>query len=127
MTDLLARDAHALHLALEQAGDEVEVSVSRQTAEWLAQLIDAKAQGHEVVLSRGATEVTPAEAAQLLGMSRPQVRKLMNQGQLAFRKVGTHHRVTVASIDAFLETERRHMEIGMTARSSLQNDLGLLE
>jgi excisionase family DNA binding protein len=79
------------------------------------------------VLTRGNAEVTPAEAAELLGMSRPQVRKLMDEGRLAFRKVGTHYRVKLASIRAFLEAERIQMEAGMEDFSRLQNELGLLE
>lgn len=127
MTDLLAGDADALHRALNQAGDRIEVNVSRETAQWLSELLDAKARGQEVMLTRGNAEVTPAEAAELLGMSRPQVRKLMDDGKLAFRKVGTHHRVRVASVRAFLEMERLHMEAGMEEFSRLQDELGLVE
>lgn len=125
--DLLTRDAAALHHALSRDGDEIKVSVSRQTAEWLASLVDARARGQEIMLTRGNAEVTPAEAAELLGMSRPQVRKLMDEGKQAFRKVGTHHRVKIASVRAFLEAERIHMEAGMAEFSRLQNELGLLE
>ena len=127
MTTSLTRDADALHRALDKAGDDIEVSVSRETAQWLARLVDARARGQEVVLTRGNAEVTPAEAGELLGMSRPQVRKLMEEGKLAFRKVGTHHRVKVASIRAFLDAERFGMETGMAELSRLQNELGLLE
>ncbi len=127
MTELLTGDADALHRALDKAGDRIEVNVSRETAQWLSELLDAKARGQEVMLTRGNAEVTPAEAAELLGMSRPQVRKLMNEGKLAFRKVGTHHRVRVASIRAFLEAERLHMEAGMEEFSRLQDELGLVE
>lgn len=127
MTEMLSHDAAALHRALGEAGDEIEVRVSRETAEWLVDLVDAKARGQEVLLARGSAEVTPAEAAALLGMSRPQVRKLMDQGELAFRKVGTHHRVRLASIHAFLAAERAHIESGMEELAALQNELGLLE
>lgn len=127
MAELLTRDADALHRALDMGGDEIKISVSRETAEWLSRLVDAKARGQEVLLTRADAEVTPAEAAALLGMSRPQVRKLMNEGKLAFRKVGTHHRVKVTSIRAFLEAERVHMEAGMEELSGLQNELGLVE
>ena len=48
-----------------------EVSIYRETAKWFARLIDVKARGHEVVLTRGHAEVTPAGAADLLGMSGP--------------------------------------------------------
>jgi excisionase family DNA binding protein len=69
-------------------------------------LVDARARGEEILVSRSHAEVTPTEAAVLLGISRPQVRKLMDRGLLEFRKVGTHHRVQVSSIRAFLESER---------------------
>lgn len=127
MTELLTRDADALHRALDKGGDEIKVCVSRETAEWLSRLVDARARGQEVVLTRGNAEVTPAEAAELLGMSRPQVRRLMDEGKLAFRKVGTHHRVKVVSIRSFLEAERAQMGAGMEEFSRLQNELGLLE
>ncbi|MDN5768538.1 MAG: helix-turn-helix domain-containing protein [Humibacillus sp.] len=127
MTETLTRDADALHRALVNSGDEVAVSVSRETAEWLARIIDAKVRGQEVLLTRGDVEVTPSEAAGLLGMSRPQVRKLMDEGKLAFRKVGSHHRIAVGSVRAFIDAERTQMEGGMADLARLQNDLGLLE
>ena len=53
MTDALTRDADALHRALDGAGDEVKVSVSRQTAEWLARIVDARSRGQRVVVTHG--------------------------------------------------------------------------
>ncbi|WP_239310330.1 MULTISPECIES: helix-turn-helix domain-containing protein [unclassified Frankia] len=69
-------------------------------------------------------EVAPTEAAVLLGMSRPQVRKLMDRGLLEYRKVGTHHRVRVSSIRAFLETERPRRREALADLAAVQNDLG---
>ncbi|WP_369371814.1 helix-turn-helix domain-containing protein [Promicromonospora sp. Populi] len=126
MSDLLARDTAALHHALEQGGDEVSVSVSRSTAELLAQLMDARAQGR-VVVAQNEDEVTPAQAAAMLGMSRPQVRRLMDQGTLDFRKVGTHHRILVASVEAFRAAERSRRGPALAELADLQNELGLTE
>lgn len=126
MSDLLARDTAALHHALEQGGDEVRVSVSRSTAELLAQLMDASVQGR-VVVAQNEGEVTPAQAAAMLGMSRPQVRRLMDQGVLDFRKVGTHHRIPVASIEAFRAAERSRRASALAELADLQNELGLIE
>lgn len=106
---------------------ERKVALSRETAELMFRLIDARAQGEEIVVSPGNAEVTPTEAAVLLGMSRPQVRKLMDRGLLEFRRVGTHHRIRVASIRAFLEAERPHRREALTELAALQNDLGLTE
>lgn len=127
MTDALTRDADALHRALDGAGDEVKVSVSRQTAEWLARIVDARSRGQRVVVTHGRAEVTPAEAAALLGVSRPQVRKFMDEGKLGFRMVGAHHRIPMESIEAFRAWEREQMKKGMEELSRLQNELGLFE
>lgn len=127
MADTLARDADKLHRALAEGGDEVRLTVSRETAEWMAQLVDARVSGRDVLLSNDLGEVTPTQAGRMLGMSRPQVRKLMDAGLLDFRKVGTHHRVTVASIQAFLAAERERRAPFLAELARLQNDAGLVE
>jgi excisionase family DNA binding protein len=127
MADLLMRDAEALHHALAKPGGEVRVALSRETAELVSRLVDARARGEEIVVTAGTAEVTPTEAAVLLGMSRPQVRKLMDRGLLDFRTVGTHHRIRVSSIRAFLEAERPRRREALAELAVLQNDLGLAE
>lgn len=127
MTDLLTRDAVALHRALESTGSDVNVSVSRETAEWMSSIIDARSRGQRVVVTHGHAEVTPAEAAALLGVSRPQIRKFMDEGKLGFRMVGTHHRIPIESIEAFEAWTRERHQKGMEELSRLQNELGLLE
>ena len=59
MSDVLTRDADALHRALDGAGDEVEVSISRQTAEWLTRIVDARSRGQRVIITQGCVEVNP--------------------------------------------------------------------
>lgn len=127
MSDTLTRDADKLHRALAKSGDEVHLTVSRETAEWMAQLVDAKVDGREVVLTNNLGEVTPTQAGRLLGMSRPQVRKLMDDDRLDHRKVGTHHRITVASIQAFMAAERDRRRPILAELARLQNDVGLVE
>jgi excisionase family DNA binding protein len=127
MTDLLLRDAEALHHALAKPGGEVKVALSRETAELVSQLVDARVRGEEIVVTAGTAEVTPTEAAVLLGMSRPQVRKLMDRGLLEFRKVGTHHRIRVSSLRAFQESERVRRREAVAELAELQNQLGLTE
>ena len=127
MTETLTRDADKLHRALAKAGDEVRVTVSRETAEWMAEIVDAKVSGRDVVLTNDLGEVSPTRAGQLLGMSRPQVRKLIDDGQLDSRKVGTHHRITVVSIQAFLAAERERRVPILAELARLQNDAGLVE
>ena len=128
MTDMLVRDQEILQTALAEAnGEEVSVSLSRETAELVAKLLDARTHGRNFVLVGEDEEVSPADAAPLLGMSRPQVRKLMDEGLLEHRKVGTHHRVKVASIRQFIEAERARQGSALERLSALQDRLGLTE
>lgn len=127
MTPVLEKDASALRDALRLEGDEMSVSLSRSTAEMVARFVDAQAAGQEVVVTHGLQEVTTTQAARMLGMSRPQVAKLLEQGKLPYRLVGTHHRIPVAAIRTFLDIESKRMHAAMAELVSLQNELGLTQ
>ena len=127
MKKTLEHDSEVLRKALASRGDAIKVVLSRETLELVTRVVDAQAHGKHIVVVGETDEVSPAAAAPLLGMSRPQVRKLMDQGLLQHRKVGTHHRITVASIQAFKESERARSRAAMAALSDLQNELGLTE
>lgn len=66
----------------------------------------------------------PPPAGPYPSACRPQVRKIMDRGLLKFRKVGTHQRVCVSSIRAFIATERPRRREAL-AGLALRNYLGL--
>lgn len=76
---------------------------------------------------RYGVSIHASSTAALLGVSRPQVRKFMDEGKLGFHMVGAHHRIPLESIEAFRAGERQQMTQGMEELSRLQNELGLLE
>lgn len=128
MTDTLIHDNETLQAALAKAdGPSVEVSFSRETAEFVAQLLDASAHGQKILLVEHGDEISPTDAAPLLGMSRPQVRKLMDEGRLEHRMVGSHHRIKVTSVQAFIAAEQKRGMAAMAKFTALQNALGLTE
>jgi excisionase family DNA binding protein len=127
MSPVLEKDARRVHLALEANDDECTVLLSRQALERIAGWLDAEASGHTVVVTQGLQEVSPSEAAAMLGMSRAQVRKLMDKGRLPFRMVGSHHRIRADAIRVWLEIEDARQEAAMVELMALQNELGLAE
>lgn len=54
--------------------------------------------GHGVSIAALRAEITTAEAAELLNVSRPFVIKLLESGVMPFRKVGTHRRVRLVDV-----------------------------
>jgi len=121
------RDAQELRRALTTDADLVSVSLSRQTAEFLARVVDAQANGHEIVFSRVPEEVSPADAARMLGVSRPHVRALTERGDLPYRMVGSHHRIPVADLRRYQDSERTRRRHALTDFLALENELGLTE
>jgi len=127
MSPTLVQEAENLHRALADRPPTVTISLSYDTAEFVSTLLDARVEGRNVLLTGESQEVTPAEAALILGMSRPQVRKIMDSGRLPFRMVGTHHRIALNDLEAFRETELARRRAALEEYAALQNELGVYE
>jgi excisionase family DNA binding protein len=127
MSVVLARDAEALRTALDTESDQIQVLVSRETAEMMARWMDAQVSGQQVLVTQGLQELSPTEAAQMMGMSRTQVRKLLDEGKLPFRMVGAHHRIRLDAINHWLQIEDARQATAMAELIALQNELGLTD
>jgi excisionase family DNA binding protein len=123
----LRREARSLRSALAGGGPEVRVALSRETVEFVARMVEARASGREVIVTNGAEEVTPAQAALIMGMSRPQVRRLMDLEILPYRMVGSHHRIPMRAVREFVETEPARRRAALQHYAEVQNQLGLTE
>jgi excisionase family DNA binding protein len=65
--------------------------------------LEELASGGEVIVLRGDAEVSPAEAGELLGLSRQFVDRLIDQGDPPARRLpgSRHRRIRVADVVAF--------------------------
>jgi len=127
MVPPVVQEAEELRKALTEDKALINVSFSRETAEFISQILDAKAEGKEVLVTKGLEEVSPTEAASILGVSRPQVRKIMDSGALPFRMVGAHHRIAMKDLQQFMLAERARQEEAMRRLVDLENELGLFD
>lgn len=78
--------------------------------------------GDVLMLNKDA-ELSPEQAAKILGISRPMVYHRMDTGRLPFRPVGTHRRVLLDDVLKLREFERRQRE----ASKALAEDTDDLE
>lgn len=59
-------------------------------------------QAELVGLAIGDSDVSPQEAARMLGVSRPMVVRWIREGLLEDRKAGTHHRIPTRSVQELM-------------------------
>ncbi len=86
------------------------LAVSPVLVELLKASLKEFGEGHGVTLLTSKRELSTAEAAELLGISRPHlIHTLLDGGQLPFRRVGTHRRLALTDVLSYqAERERQH-------------------
>ena len=86
----------------------------------LLRILGHMANGDAVTVVPVAAEVTAQQAAEILGVSRPFVIRLVDEGKLACRLVGTHRRIPLVDLLAFKQAnraERRAIAAELTAEA----------
>ncbi|WP_165492131.1 helix-turn-helix domain-containing protein [Egibacter rhizosphaerae] len=82
-----------------------EAVLSPHVAGFLRAAVVAASSGNALLFSEDDT-MSPAEAAQVLGVSRPMVYRYIKDGLLEDRPVNTYHRIPAASVHELAEQRR---------------------
>jgi excisionase family DNA binding protein len=87
------------------------LTVPRPAVELLARVLAHMAAGQGVSIVPSQAELTTQQAADMLNVSRPYLIGLLEQGEIDYRKVGTHRRIKAASLIEYMrEDDRRRSE-----------------
>lgn len=78
-------------IEIEETSEKIKIPLS--ALKLLGDILKAMGQGKLISLVPIATEVTTQAAAEILGCSRPHLVKLLEDGKIAFTKVGKHRRI----------------------------------
>ncbi|HJP78745.1 MAG TPA: helix-turn-helix domain-containing protein [Pseudonocardiaceae bacterium] len=73
----------------------------------LREVVQAMSYGLAVTVAPHQTVVTTSEAAQMLGISRPTLVRLLEAGEIPFEQPGRHRRIRLADVLAYQARARR--------------------
>lgn len=102
-------------LAGAAPADRVELPAEVYRA--LRQVVEALRQGLAVTVAPLTQTLTTQQAADLLGVSRPTVIKLLDEGKIPFERVGTHRRILLRDLLVYREQRRAEQYAALEATS----------
>jgi excisionase family DNA binding protein len=110
----------------EKDGTESELHVPLSALILLKRILAEMAEGNAVTLLPVHAQLTTQEAADLLGVSRPFLTKLIDGGELPCRMVGSHRRVVLEDLMAYKKRidEDRRQALDELAAQAQELDMG---
>ncbi|HEY4242695.1 MAG TPA: helix-turn-helix domain-containing protein [Kofleriaceae bacterium] len=93
----------------------------------LKEVVDVMARGDAITVVPIGRELTTQQAADLLNISRQYLVRLLEGGELVFRKVGTHRRLRIEDVLAYKARRDREREDALDALTALSEEIGYPE
>ncbi|MBN1655977.1 MAG: helix-turn-helix domain-containing protein [Deltaproteobacteria bacterium] len=107
----------------EDAGEAVTIPPA--ASDLLLEILEQMAKGVDVTVVPVETELTTQMAANLLNVSRPYLIKLLDSGQIPFRRVGAHRRVKVQDLLEYKQRDEARSKVALEALASEAQKYGL--
>lgn len=118
MSDVLDRiEANSLTTEeVQRIRDFINADETSTMSILLRRILTATEDGHAVNIFTDDEELSPNEAAKILKMSRPHLLTFLDNGQLPYHHVGTHKRIKMSDLKAFMKSRDEGAEILANAR-----------
>ncbi len=107
--------------------DGQSVPIPAEVYEALVQVVDALRAGRAITLAPHAQRLTTQQAAELLGVSRPTLIKLLETGKISYEQPGRHRRVRLADVLAYRDRAREQRRAALDAMTRDAVSAGLYE
>ena len=112
-------------MVVADGGREARVSVPQEAFELFVRLLGEMAKGNAVTIVPVHAELTTQQTAELLNVSRPHLVKLLEDGRIPFRMVGTRRRVRFEDLVRFKQQDDPDREKVLDELTAEAQRLGL--
>jgi excisionase family DNA binding protein len=126
MSEALDRSkARRIALVEEKAdgSDLARIEVPPATLRLLSKILALMARQQTFVLYPESSELTTKQAAEVLGVSRPFLIRLLEAGEIPYRKVGRHRRVLMKDVLAHKQTMQVKTRAAMDEMVQLSEEI----
>lgn len=117
---------------LKQKSAKLEVHTAKErqvipneAKKLLGQILDALEHGRKVQVLEIETILTTHQAAKLLDVSRPHFIGLLERGEIAYFKVGSHRRIQLSDVQAYKERRKTERLEALRELSAEAQKLGI--
>ncbi|MDX2247997.1 MAG: helix-turn-helix domain-containing protein [Bacteroidia bacterium] len=108
----------------DQQGSAADIQLPASIVRLLLDMLEQVANGNAISLLPLQAELTTQQAADILNVSRPFLVKLLDEGEIPSRKVGSHRRVKARDILAYKQdiyTKRNQVLDNLTSEAQELN------
>jgi excisionase family DNA binding protein len=118
---LSSLEGEAGSLVVERAGQR-KSALPPEIGKLLQHVLAVMARGGTVTVSTVPKELTTTAAAEVLGISRPTLMKMIGDGAIPAHRVGTHHRLHSEDVFAALRARRARERAAFAELLELEDD-----
>ena len=107
--------------------DGSPIDVPGELVVMLRAVVEQLRAGNGVSVASVHAELTTVEAAEILGVSRPHLVKLLEQGAMPHRMVGSHRRVRLIDVLAYRDRQDEQSRRALDELTAQAEELGLYD
>jgi excisionase family DNA binding protein len=120
--------SHSRRIALVEekadGSDSARLEVPPATLRLLSQVLALMARQQTFVLYPESSELTTKQAAEVLGVSRPFLIRVLEAGEIPYRKVGRHRRVLMKDVLSYKQTTHVNRQVAMDELVRVSEEMG---
>lgn len=112
-------------VAITVAGGPEAIVVPKSVLELLVRVLGSLSAGEGITVVPAHAELTTQQAADILNVSRPHLVKLLAEGLIDHRTVGTHRRVLAQSLLDYMKADDQNRRAAAAELTALSQDMSL--